>query len=798
MKKSILLIFLLYVTVTGFGQAREYLQTIRGQVSDAESKAPLPGASIVLSGSNPIIGTSTDGNGYFALEHVPIGRVSLDISFIGYNPATISNLNVTSGKEVILNITLEEKITMKDEVVISADQDKTNPINTMATVSAREFSVEESQRYAGSRNDVSRMAANFAGASSYNDAVNDIVIRGNSSDGLLWRLEGIPIPNPNHFGQLGATGGPVSMLNNNVLANSDFLTGAFPAEYGGAISGVFDLKFRPGNYQKHEFLGQLGFNGFELGAEGPISRKNNSSYIVNYRYSTMGVMSALGIQFGTGTSIPYYQDLSFNFNIPVNQKSRIEVFGLGGLNHITFMSSSQNDAQDDENLYGTDNLDIYAKGGMGVAGISYTYLVDPSAYFRVTLAGTYFYSGSEVDTVIRETGQVLPNSSSSNHKYDYILDACYNKKFSARDRIRTGLNIDRIDFNLVDSSYYPSLGSFEINYDSKGHTFLYQLYAEWQHHFSESLEMNAGLHFQALALNNNFSVEPRLGFKWTFRPRQSLSLAYGLHSRPQQPFIYFTRIEVAPGVFEDVNKDIGFTRANHIVAGYDFNFSGSFRLKVESYYQYLFDVPVETSPSSFSMLNISSMQPLSYDTLVNSGKGRNYGLELTLEKFLTKGYYFLLTASLYDSKYKGSDGVLRPTAFDSKYIVNLLGGYEIRLNGRHPEAKFKTWLCVDGKITSAGGLRYTPVDHEASYQAGYTIYDDGEAFSKQFRDYFRMDVKVTYRLDSKRVSQELSVDIQNITNRQNPIYMQYNPTTQQEEFMYQLGFFPMMQYRIIF
>ena len=798
MKKSVLLLLSVFLIAAGFAQNREYAKAIRGQVTDAQSGSPLPGASVIVTGSNPLIGTSADANGYFVLEQVPIGRISLEISFIGYNAAYVSNLSLTSGKELIVNISLEEKVIMKDEVVISASQDKTKPINTMATISARTFSVEESQRYAGARNDVARMAANYAGVSSYNDAVNDIVIRGNSPDGLLWRLEGIPIPNPNHFGQLGATGGPVNMINNNVLANSDFLTGAFPGEYGNAVSGVFDLKYRPGNYEKHEFLGQVGFNGFEVGAEGPISRKNNSSYLANYRYSTMGVMSALGLEFGTGASIPYYQDLSFNVNIPVSKSGRIQVFGLGGLNHITFKSSETETGNDEENLYNTDNLDIYSEGKMGATGISYTFQIDPTAYAKVSFAGTYFYIGNKVDTVLLETDEILPNSRSGNHKYDFILDGFYNKKFNAANLLKTGFTIDRIGFNLADSSYNESIGSFITNYDSKGITYLYQVYSQWQHKFSDRLELNAGLHFQLLALNSDFSVEPRIGFKWNFRPAQSIEFGYGIHSRPQQAYVYFREIEVSDGVYEDVNKNIGFTRAQHFVAGYDYNFSSNFRLKAETYYQYLYDVPVETSPSNYSMLNISSFQAFSYDTLENTGTGRNYGIELTLEKFLSKGYYFLVTASVYDSKYKGSDGVLRSTAFDSKYIANLLGGKEFRLNGKNDKARFKTWLSVDGKLTAAGGLRYTPVDLEKSQAAGYTIYDEDLAFTRQFKDYFRLDLRVAYRLDSKKISQEVALDIQNITNHKNPIYMQYDTKTGEEEFMYQLGFFPMMQYRVIF
>jgi hypothetical protein len=798
MKKSMLFLMILFNLSVLNAQNNDYTQAIRGQITDKQTNTPLPGASIVIIGSDPLVGTSTDENGYYSIENVPIGRVSLNISYIGYISSMISNLNLTSGKEVLVNVELKEKVIMKDEVVISASRDKTGTINEMATISARTFTVEESQRYAGARNDVARMAANYAGVSSYNDATNDIVIRGNSPDGLLWNLEGIPIPNPNHFGQIGATGGPVSMLNNNVLSNSDFLTGAFPGEYGNAISGVFDLKYRPGNYDKHEFLGQLGFNGFELGAEGPLSRRNNSSYLVNYRYSTLGVASALGIEFGTGASIPYYQDLSYNLIIPVKKSGRFQLFGLGGLNHIAFENSKLDTNVINESLYGTGNMNVYSRGKYGVSGVSYTQQINSTTYAKISFAGTYFSNSEDVDTLIGDIREPVPLSRANNQKYDFIIAGSINKKINSGNFTRIGFIIDRIGFKLADSAYHFETASYQTTYESHGNTVLYRAYAEWQHRFSDRLEFNTGIHFQALALNNAFSIEPRASLKWTFRPGQSFNLGYGLHSITQQPSVYFRRMETTNGAFEEVNKTIGFTRAHHFIAGYDLCFARNFRLKSEAYYQYLFDVPVETTPSNFSTLNNSSMQYFSYDTLVNNGTGRNYGIEITLEKFLSKGFYFLVTGSVFDSKYKGSDGILRSTAFDSRYVTNFLGGKEFRLNSRNEEAKFKTWLVVDGKLTAAGGIRYTPVDFEKSKEEGHTVYNQELAFTKQFDDYFRLDMRVAFRLDSKKISHELAFDVQNITNHKNPIYMKYNPDTGQEEFMYQLGIFPMVQYRINF
>jgi hypothetical protein len=292
-------------------------QTVRGVVTDKESKQPLIGATVIILGSNPLQGSTTDDNGRFKIEKVITGRQTLKISYLGYNEVQIPNIVVNSGKEVVLNIELQENVVSKGEVVVTADRNKDKSNNEMAVVSARSFSIDETNRYAGALGDPARMVANFAGVSAPSDARNDIIIRGNSPSGLLWRLEGIDIPSPNHFSAQGSTGGPVSILNNNTLRNSDFFTGAWPAEYGNATSGAFDLKLRNGNNEKMEYTGQVGFNGFEGMVEGPIKKSKGSSFMASYRYSTIGLIGDLtGFTFGA-SGVPKYQDLTFkiNFNI---------------------------------------------------------------------------------------------------------------------------------------------------------------------------------------------------------------------------------------------------------------------------------------------------------------------------------------------------------------------------------------------------------------------------------------------------------------------------------------------------
>ena len=317
MNKSRLIIILLILFSVSVSGQTHFTQTVRGKIIDIESQSPIPGVMVMIADSEPQIVSVSNEAGIFRLENVPVGRITVRAMLIGYDFAEFRDIELKSGKEMVLTIEMTEKVEDIDEVVVTANR-KDKPINEMASVSARSFTVEETERYAGTWLDPARMAANYAGVMAVGDQRNDIIIRGNSPLGLLWKLEGVSIPNPNHFGTLGTTGGPISILNNNLLDNSDFFTGAFPAEYGNALSGVFDLKLRKGNNENYEFTAQAGMNGLEFGAEGPFSKKSKGSYLFNYRYSTLAIFDYLDIHFGV-SGVPEFQDLSYKVNLPTEK-----------------------------------------------------------------------------------------------------------------------------------------------------------------------------------------------------------------------------------------------------------------------------------------------------------------------------------------------------------------------------------------------------------------------------------------------------------------------------------------------
>lgn len=776
--------FTLFLLCLSFSFAQ---QTIRGTVFDQQTLMPLPHAKVFFPDTEPILGMIANESGEFRFEKLPPGRYTLQVEYLGYEALTRANLVLTSAKELVLEIGLEEKISSTEEVVISAEPDKHQAINELSTVSARTFSVEEAQRYAGSRNDPARMAQNYAGVGQVGDNRNDIIIRGNSPTGLLWRLEGIDIPNPNHFGANGTTGGPVSMLNINNLSNSDFFSSAFPAEYGNALSGVFDLNLRSGNNEKYEFMAQMGFNGLEAGVEGPFSKNSKASFVANYRYSTLGIFKALGLSAGTGAAVPEYQDLVFKVDVPTEKAGRFVVFGMGGVSSINFLDSEAEDKG--TNFYQGTGEDLYNKGASGVVGLSHTHIFNHTTYGKFVLYASAINSGNDIDSLSIEDGSPVRFYANSFTTVKYGASYRLNKKINARNHLRLGAIYDLYQASFVDSVRLSN-NSFIRPRDYKGQTGLLQAYAQWKHRFSDELSLNTGVHYQHFLLNHSQAIEPRMGLRYELNERQQVNVGVGLHSQIQPLQVYFLENRAA-GESVRTNENLDLTRSMQAVIGYDHLFSPNLRLKTEAYYQYIWGAAVQQRSSSFSMLNAGADFGFpTVDSLDNDGTGENYGIELTLEKFFSDQYYFLFTTSLFQSRYTGSDGVERNTAFNGNYIFNVLGGKEFQL-GRNT-------LSVDVRTTFAGNRWYTPIDLEASRLQGQTVLVSDAAYSEQYAPYFRTDLKITFRQNSKRVTQEWSVDLNNVTNHQNVFNQQYSKETNDIETTYQMGLFPVVQYRILF
>ena len=772
---------------------------INGQIIDKQSETPISGAIITLINSQKI-NVFSDSNGNFTIKNVPLGRQVLNVSLVGYAPTIVPNIDVTSGKDVFLAIALTESLVTLQEVVVvtQAEPNKAKAINNMAAVSTRQFSLEEVNRYAGGRSDVARLVSNFAGVSTSNDSRNDIVVRGNSPAGMLWRIEGIPVPSPNHFSTLGTTGSPVSALNPNLLANSDFLTSAFPAEYGNALSGVFDLTFRKGNKEKYEFQAGVGaYPGAEFMAEGPLG-KNGGSFLVAARYGIAGYLGGAG----TGAAIPNYNDISFNVDFGKTKIGSFTVYGIGGLSNIEFLGKNAKETD----LFSARDANQELRSNFGVVGLSHKYFINTKTFIKTNIATTVStnkYDEERIYNLNTQSELTKQFTTSNNTENRITVSAFINSKINKRVTIKSGVLIENfnIDFSLNDRDRqsdangdgYPDFNSI---YNTVGNYFLIQPYTQAQFRVTNKFTLNTGLHTQLFSINKQFVVEPRASLTYSVNTSNSINVGYGIHHQNVPAPILFQNENIG-GTLVQTNRNLGLVRSQHFVLGYDVKLADKWRGKAEVYYQNIDKAAVENFSSSYSSLTEGADFGYSSDktSLINGGTGYNQGIELTVEKFFSKDYHALLTGSFFESKYKGSDEINRNSPFNNKYVINALGGKEFRFGKTK-----KNIFSLDGKVTTAGGRFYTPVNLAASQSAGFEIQQNDKAFSLQYDSYFRLDARMGFKFNNKKKKQShlLYLELQNVTNNKNIFINRYNRITNQVNRIDQIGFFPDFGYKFQF
>ncbi len=751
-----------FLSQTLFAQNKEQLnQSIRGIVTDGASDEPLYAVTVILDASQT--GAATDDKGMFVLNNVSIGRHTLYVSSIGYETAIIKEVLVGSAKEVYLEIPLTEKTITLDEIVVRPKINKTGSQNEMATLGARMFSVEEASRFAGGMDDPARLVSAYAGVATPNVSNNGISVHGNAPSLLQWRLEGVEIPNPNHFADVDALGGGfLSGLSSNVLGNSDFFIGAFPAEYSNAVSGVFDMRLRNGNNQKYQHTFQFGVLGIDFASEGPISKEHHSSYIINYRYSTTSLVEKIKGKEGRGGTLGY-QDLNFKLNFPTQKAGTFSLWGVGLIDEVDPIV---------EDPAGWKYLDDGILGGArqrsGSAGLSHKYLFgNRKTSLNTTLAVTHL--DSHIDEEFYDLDKRRsPRTDMVANTTNLVFASLVNHKFGPRHTNKTGVTVTNISYDM-NLDFTPVFGNPLENFtNSDGRTNLVSAYTSSKINIGRRFILTAGLTAQHFVLNRNTTIEPRVGLKWQTTPKNSFAAGYGLHSRIEKADVYFVKDENG----NQPNRGLDFTKSHHVMFSYNYRISEDMNLRVEPYYQYLYDVPV-TENGSYSILNRKDFYIT--EILASKGKGRNYGIDFTFEKYLTKGIYYMVTASLFDSKYRGGDGNWYDTRYNRKFIANGLIGKEWMLG--------RNILGVNLRAGIMGGQRYTPVDEAATlaHPDKEVQYDETQVYAKQFSPMFIGDFSICYKMNRKRVAHEFAIKSVNATNQKEYVEHRYNVRTRQIE-----------------
>ena len=780
--KQILRLITVFTFSCGLLWSQPLTQTIKGSVLDRDTQTPLLGANVTVKNLEPARGATTDENGHFWIDGIPVGRHDLLITYIGYESHVASEILVSSAKEVVLNIQLKPSSINIEQVVVEGTVRKDVPQNSMAVVSARTFTVEEARRYAGGMDDPARLASSFAGVTTGSMQDNAIVVRGNAAKGLLWQVEGIRVPSPNHFPDINvAGGGIVSVLSSHVLDNSDFYTGAFPAEYGNALSGVFDMKLREGNQEHREFTFQAGVLGFDMAAEGPIRGLDRASYLFNYRYSTFGLIKDLI----PSEQIPEYSDLAFKVTFPTQKWGKFSVWGLGA------WDLNEEFEEPDSSLWTSswDRVSYDLKMGMSALGLTHKYLLSPRAYLHTSVAQTEKHSSMKMfrldDDLVLQDNYLADNKTGT-----LTLSSYLNSRYSRQHTNRTGMILNRLSYNFDQKAAIENTQPLSTLVAQDDAANLIQLYSQSRIALGNAWEINAGFHLQYFSVSEDVSLEPRLGIDWKLGPTRSISFGYGNHSQLEELRVYFIENQ-AGGSSSRPNQDLEFSRAHHLVLAYEQKLSINTRLKVEPYLQLAHNVPV-IQDSSFSMLNFQ--QDLSFNSaLVNEGSGQNYGIDLTLERFLTNNMYYLLTTSLFESRYVGGDEIERDTRYATGFVINGLFGKEFYL-GQTKE----NLLGVSMKLKLAGGGRRTPVNNELSTSARELRTDERRAFEEQNPSQSLLDLSLTYRKNKKSYSSVWALQLMNALGSPTVTYYDYDYELDEVRLVEEVVVVPSLSYKVEF
>ena len=757
--------------------AQEITQSINGKVFDDITNESLPFATIIVKDTDPLIGTVSDVDGNFILENVKVGRQAINISMVGYDTYEIKELLVSSGQIINLNIGMQQSNAELDEVMVRVS--KSTPINSMATLSSRQFTVEETQRYAGGMDDPARLVSSFAGVANPSISDNGISVRGNNPDGLLWRIEGVEVPNPNHFANLTiAGGGLMSAISNQIMGNSDFYSGAFPAEYGNASSGVFDIKLREGNRNKRQYAFEAGILGVGAMSQGPFSKSSDATYIVNYRNSTMALLAPL---LPDDAGVLKYQDLSFKTNFPTKNSGTFTLWGIGTIDGVNMDAA---DSIDWESNFDRDNSETSMY--MYATALSHKINLPGYAFLKTTVSYTsngLKFKEERLDYNLQAHAQ----SKAENNTSRITVQSDFTKRFGEKHSNKTGVRYSHLSFDVdVEESLAEGEAPEQIARET-GNTGFVQFYSQSKINLMPRLVLNAGINAQYLLLNDNFSIEPRVGLKYNINNKHSLGLAYGIHSRIEQLPVYFVSAnESTP------NKNLDFMKSSHYVFSYQAKLADNLHLSIEPYYQQLKNVPV--APDGYiSTLNNNNTLFFN-DVLANEGKGRNIGIDFTLEKFLSHGYYYMLTASVFDSKYTAADGIERNTRFNRNYVFNLMAGKEWHIRKNNI-------LSTNFRVNYLGGKRIEPIYMEASMQQRDVVYGETNgniAFDESHDALPVVSFTLSYRKNKAKYSSVWSVQVLNANGSEEYSNDFYNLKTKEIDTKYDGLVIPNISYKIEF
>lgn len=749
-------------------QGQDVVRHVRGKVVDQLSKKPVEGMDVKLSNSENLKEAITDASGNFDIQ-APVGRYKL-VCYGGEYKTYEQEVLVISGHESNLTILISPALHTLKEVEVTSSTMQDIPGNV------RSLSIEKTLRVPANFFDPVRVITAYPGVVAANDQANAIIVRGNSPNGLLWRLNGLDMVNPNHLANAGtmsdipaANGGGVNILSAQMLDKTDFYVGGFPSNYGNAVAGVVDMKMREGSYEKMQYTAQASLIGLDFAVEGPVGY--NNSFVANYRYSTVGLLSNLGVNFGDEAIT--FQDLSFSSVNNFKKGGSLSFFGFFGASRNKF--ESPDEREEDKDRYDID----YSSLTFGLG----TNFSKPVGKGELVIGALYSsLDQSRDESVVAE----IPNNFQSIEE-NYAIDqsifsstAKYKVGIGEKSQLETGFLVNYYD-NKFDGDVLrgcESCGLYGFVYSEASSGFLIQPYTHITSEMNPNFTIDAGIRYLTYTYNSTSSLEPRVNLRFKPKASTQVNFSYSLVSQQQLPQLYA------------VNKDLELTKSRQIDLTLKQLLKNDLTITGGLFYQGLYDVPVSSVQPAFSAINM--LEGFAPPFLESEGTGSNYGFDFTIEKLFYSSHYFLFGGSYYESKYKGADGVERDSRWNGNYTINSTYGKEWTKKEKNRTIGLSTRLLY------IGGLRESEIDEGLSQASGETYYDRTNPYSKKLPDYFRLDLRLSFRKNKPKYTRTFAIDIQNLTSQQNESYHYYDLLQQKIVTKFQLGIIPVLVYRIDF
>ena len=778
-------LILIFISTFVYGQSH---QTVRGTIKESFTERVIEGVVVKLLTENSVYKEAiSDARGNFTFSDVQLGFYDIQFTHIGYKSFIQPSISVTVSKETVLNIVMESTGKNLDEVEVNPNKERGIPNNEMANSSVFSIHPNDARRIAGGLDDPIRVAGTLPGVTAATSfSANFVSIRGNSPRSLKYQMEGVELPNPTHFARIGGSGGTFTIFSMQLMDKSDFYTGAFSAQFGDALGGVFDVKFKKGNSNQHEMTFQIGSLGAEFGSEGPLSKKNNSSYVLNYRYATV----ALG-RIGNPSS-PTYQDLSFNIDIPLaKSKGKLQFFAIAGTSDRT-RSALQDSSEWKESL---DRTTLYLASTTATMGAVYKKYIGTKSVFKATAAGSYSKQ-TDNKNYLQDDFSIIRQKINEYSSIPITGALSLKHKFGLRHSNITGLSYNTTTHDWRAEKYSFNQNMQIVLMDGSGRSNLFKAYTQSKFSVTENFNILAGVHFLNYDVTNQQTVEPRLSFNYQINARHSVSLSSGMHSQIENYATYLYEETNSTGATINPNKDLRLSKAIHYILGYKGKVFKNHRLRIEAYYQQLYDVPVDSF--TFSTINLEELSDLR--ALTNSGTGQNYGIDLGFERYTDNGLYYIFNSSFWRSLYTAGDGIQRSSAFDNNYNLRFIVGKEYKLKASQTKKGVDRYRSFswNGSLNVLGGQVYTPLDLLNSRIEQETIYDESVAFTEKGETLLFLDFNFSYTINKKKRKSVWAIQIKNLLNNGNALYREYDTILDREVEVKSTSFFPNIYYRLEF